>query len=166
MTSEEWAQCVLVLRATYTTSIKLDADAITVWFELLKDLPGASVKAAIVHMAKTTKAFPSVAEIRQLAEAEKKDYSAAWAELIGQIQREGYCGTPRFQDPLLMKVVERLGGWKYICQTMTESNTTTYRAQFRDIYTGVATRNDRNHTFASLGALNAPQDGFKAITEG
>lgn len=153
MTPKEWAECVLVLRSAYPHSFRLDDAGIDVWFELLCDLQGAAVQAAVVHMARSTKAFPSVAEIRQHATPSHGDYGAAWGELMDQIRREGYCGSPVFSDPLLPEVVKRLGGWQPLCEAMRVADEPTWRAQFRGIYQELAACTSRDETFAALGLL-------------
>lgn len=178
MTPKEWIGCLRVLRAAYPTSLKLDDDAIDVWFTLLEDLPGDRVLAAIVHMTKTTRAFPSVAEIREHAEggSSKPDHGAAWGELLEQIRRVGQYPVyrlgqriepvPQFRDPLLEEVVKRLGGWVHICQTMTTDDQTTWFAQFRNVYNETHARARRDGTFAGLGLNPASSEQSKLLGDG
>src|ERR1035437_2295721 len=71
MTKTEWSQCVIVLRAVYPGFQRLDVDAVCVWFDLLKDLPGDAVLSAVRQMAQTQPAYPSIADIRKLADANR-----------------------------------------------------------------------------------------------
>lgn len=80
MTNIEWAKCVLVLRGAYANTFRLDADGLVVWFDQLHDLPGDQVLAAIQHMIKTKTAFPSIADIRRLAEPPAPDPASAWVK--------------------------------------------------------------------------------------
>lgn len=163
MNRREWAECVLALRAFYPHSFKLDDSAIGIWFGALEDLPGDRVKAAIVHMGRTTKAFPSLAEIRQHAEPSAADHSEAWGRLVTSIQRigaytlitDGREITPEEQlDPDLREVVKRLGGWSHVCKTFRQEDEPTNRAQFRRIWEGLQAARKRDETFAGLGLPN------------
>lgn len=161
MTREVWVRCLLILRASYATSMKLDDAGAEVWFEMLKDLPGEKVVAAVMHMCKTTKAFPSIAEIREhaLGDEGKPDHTRAWGEFVEAIRRVGYMGKPEFSDPALVETVKRLGGWSHICTTMLVEHEPTWRAQFRAAYTDAHAALSRSKTFEGLllpGATDKP----------
>jgi hypothetical protein len=151
MTPQEWAECVVVLRSAYPTSFKLDKSGLAVWFELLRDLPGPAVQAAALHMARTTKAFPSVAEIRAYAEDRGPDGHLAWGEVVKQIAATGQYGTPTWTDPKIERAVETLGGWQTLCRTMREEDMPTWRAQFLKAYAALSERERRDQTFTALG---------------
>lgn len=160
LTAQQWAQCVLILRSVYKTTFRLDAADLDIWYRMLCDLPGDHVQAAVMHMARTTEAFPSIAEIRKWAEAGSSgDSTAAWGEFIVAVSRYGYTNTPIWTDPRMEKVVHSLGGWQHICQTMLVEDEPTWRAQFRRAYEAIAERDRRDRTFAALGIAGpqAPQ---------
>ena len=160
MTKKEWAACVVALKGFYPTSFRLDEDAIGIWFSALEDLPGPVVQAAIIHMAKTTRAFPSIAEIREYA-TPKQDHGQAWGEVMREVQRVGHYPVmvngqlqqpdPQFSDPLTYQAVQALGGWVNLCQTMLVDDVPTWRAQFRRVYEAAADRQAREQTFQQLG---------------
>lgn len=79
MTAQQWASCVMALRSAFPNTMKLDAAGIAFWKSQLDDLPAERVQAAIVHMARTQDAFPTIAAIRRHAQ-EQEDHSAAYAE--------------------------------------------------------------------------------------
>lgn len=91
MTPQQWAKCVLVLRSAYGASFKLDEEGVVVWFEMLRDLDGARVLAAVERMVKSQKAFPSIADIRALAEPEKNP-GEVWAEVLRVVLETGPYG--------------------------------------------------------------------------
>lgn len=164
MTLEEWAKAAQVLQDTYPHT---PVGAKT-WFQLLRDLDGAAVLAAIIHLCRTTEAFPSVAAIRKLAEPKRADASDAWGEFIGAVSTVGYVGKPQWSNPVIGQVVTQLGGWSHICQTMQAEDEPTWRAQFRRAYEASAERIHRDQTFTALGmaptvpALGSGETGVAA----
>lgn len=147
MTDEEWLKAAKVLQDTFPHT----PVGVKTWFQLLRDLDGAAVLAAIIHLCRTTEAFPSVAAIRKLAEPKPLDAADAWGEFIAAIKRVGYTGTPQWSSPVVGQVVEQLGGWLHVCQTMQTEHEPTWRAQFRRAFEATAERAHRDQTFTALG---------------
>lgn len=92
MTPIEWAACVNVLRHAYGSSFRLDEAGVAVWYELLSDLDGQRVIAAVRHMCQTQKAFPAVADVRRLAAAPLESPEETWSQLCRQVMAEGTAG--------------------------------------------------------------------------
>lgn len=158
MTPEEWARCVLVLRSVYTHSFKLDKEGIAVWFELLKDLPGPHVLAAVTHMAKTREAFPNVAEIRQFAEGRTDDEAAlAWKEvqdkahyLLSPLWRDGQEVPVTWSDPKVPKALDAVGGARAYCESKSD-DLPAFRAHFYRAFQALAEKESLLGTYAQLG---------------
>lgn len=140
MTNVEWVKCVIVLRGVYPTSFKLDADALIVWFEMLSDLPAEQVIAAIKHMGKTKSAFPSLADIRQLAEPAPADPGDAWREAcdyvsrlsLGPLYRDGAPQPLPELEPWVKSAVESVG--IEAIRNRTPDSENTLRAHFVRFY--------------------------------
>lgn len=140
MTNTEWAKCVLVLRAVYGASFKLDAEGQVIWFGLLADLPGDRVIDAVKHMAKSTPAFPSVAEIRRLAEPAPADPGDAWRLAcdyvshlaLGPLYRDGELQPLPTLEPWIKSAVESVGVESIRNRTPETEN--TLRAHFVKFY--------------------------------
>lgn len=158
MTPEEWARCVLVLRSVYTHSFKLDKEGIAVWFELLKDLPGPNVLAAVMHMAKFREAFPNVAEIRQFAEGRTEDEAAlAWKEAcdkahhcLSPFWRDGVEVPVEWSDPKIPKALDAIGGPRAYCESKSD-DLPAMRAHFYRAYKALQEKESLLGTYASLG---------------
>lgn len=148
----------MVLRSTYPTSFKLDKDGMKVWFELLKDLPGQGVIGAVMHMAKTQAAFPSIADIRKIADP-KITPDQAWEEVIGKLDRYT---PPKWTDPKIKQAVAQLGGIIAICNA-DETKLGFIRSQFLAAYKGIDEQASIKETFAAIGAS---RERPLAITEG
>lgn len=158
MTNTEWAKCVIVLRAIYTHTFKLDADAISVWFDLLEDLPGERVINAIRHMAKTQPAFPSVADIRKLAEPTPADVGEAWrqaCEYVGLLSLgpRWHDGQPQplpALEPWIQGALEAVGA--DAIRNRTSETEGTLRAHFMRFYEARLKREQ----MAASGLLSDP----------
>lgn len=97
MTDEEWLMCAQVLETFYPHNFKVsNVGKLELWFQMLSDLPGERVIAAIRYMVKTQPAFPSVADIRKLAEPAPADPGEAWRQACDYVSRLRM--GPRYQD--------------------------------------------------------------------
>ena len=114
MTPQEWAKCVIVLRSCYPNTFKLDNEGIAVWYEMLSDLPYQAAAGAIRHMAQTQRAFPSIADIRAIAQPQQATDDAVWAEVMsycnsahvfGAVWQGGREVAFEWSDPELGKLV-------------------------------------------------------------
>lgn len=83
---DQWVWCVQLLRSTYRQGFTLDETDINVWFELLADLPGENVMAAVKKVCQKVTAFPSVAAIRQFAQEPEITAAEAWEEVMRAVK--------------------------------------------------------------------------------
>ncbi len=147
MTHEEAGQVVAILRAHYP-QWKATAETAKIWAECFLDLDYELVNAALRRLLLSSpREFPPpVAMIR--AEAAKLVDPAisvspeeAWAEVLRQVRRVGYCGAPLWSHPALAQAVEAMG-WREIC-TSEEGDTGT-RAHFFRVYAAHQNRRREN----------------------
>jgi hypothetical protein len=161
VTDLEWLACVNVLRHTYGQSFKLDADGIEVWGELLADLPGERVRAAVVHLCRTVRAFPSVADLRAFAEPQQVDAAEAWGLACRwaatvqngtRYQAGDVIPAPGLETlPFAVaRAVRALGGATAI-NARTYDDEMTMRAHFFRAYEGAKKSAAHDETFAALG---------------
>ena len=168
MTKQEWGACMALITTYWPHQFKLDHDPrdekakarvkakIDALYMPLAHLPGDRIKAAIIHMAATQSAFPSVADIARHAGGEPLDWSSAWAEVMRLVGSEGYYGSPQFSSPVIEEAVAALGGWQFICQSPTKDHP-TMRAQFRQAIEAATERQSRRDTFERLGVPPEPK---------
>lgn len=131
-----------VLSEAYPT-FELTKGRISVYCEMLSDLPLDALTAAVRQHIAVNKWPPTIAELREGCTAVTRpalpEWGEAWAEVLTAIQRVGSYGVPSFSHPLIAATVQRMGGWKVMCQ-MEISETATWRAQFRDMFNAHAGR--------------------------
>lgn len=198
MTKREWAECATILATFYPHNFKLGDGAgddeaaqhrakgqMMLWFQALADLPGERVKAAVWSMVRTQPAFPSVADIRRLAEGQADAAAEAWHRALmlsrhyaapehqpfrtygsklfvkdGKLHRESD-GKPCAEE-LDLKAEDPV-----LMKTITAmgglarmafgtQNTETLRAQFLKIYAGFAAERQRQATYTALGVDATP----------
>ena len=144
MTLSEWAVLVKGLKSAYTYEKFLpDADAVKVWFELLKDIDYTVLNMACQQYISTNKFAPTIADLRELcsnvSNGQLPDYGMAWEEVLMAIRK---CGM--YQENLALErmseqtrqVVKRMG-FKNLC---TSENQAADRANFRMIYEQISQR--------------------------
>ena len=144
MTFDDWKIIAKGLKSAYTYEKFLpDADALNVWFELLKDIEYQILNMACQQYISTNKFAPTIADLRELCSntvnGELPDYGKAWEEVLMAIRK---CGM--YQEDLAFErmseqtrqVVKRMG-FKNLC---TSENVTADRANFRMIYEQISQR--------------------------
>lgn len=97
---------------------------------------------AILHIARergSRDPFPSIKEIIKVMnptsdpEAEAQEVAA---RIIEAVSKDGYTNHSRAKmriGDLGWQVVEGFGGWRQLCETLTDKNVTSIRAQLRDL---------------------------------
>lgn len=151
MTFDEFKVLAKGMKAVYTQSWFLpDADAVNIWYKLLKDLDYAVANVAIQKYMLTNRKEPTVADIRELASAvvvgEKPLWSDGWEEVLRAISKYGsYRETEALQSmtETTRKAVKRMG-FRNICMS---ENIAADRANFRMIFEQIS---DREHTEKQL----------------
>lgn len=151
MTFDEFKVLAKGMKAVYTQSWFLpDADAVNIWYKLLKDLDYAVANVAIQKYMLTNRKEPTVADIRELASAvvvgEKPLWSDGWEEVLRAISMYGsYRETEALQSmtETTRKAVKRMG-FRNICMS---ENIAADRANFRMIFEQIS---DREHTEKQL----------------
>lgn len=112
------------------------------WKQLLADIPAEVLKAAAFQHIATSKWWPSVAELRELARRltrpDRLSGIEAWGLVVAQVRKTGSWGRPEFEDSNIMKAV-RVIGWSTICLGEHEASN---RARFIECYETLARRED------------------------
>ena len=135
MTKSEAASLVALAAASYPGMQEKNlGPTAQVWMELLADMPFPLAKQAVMKHITTGKFFPTVAEIRQQAEAltrKERVLTAeeAWEEVMLKIKNQ----TPGYSSLLVKRAVEAVGGINTIGYTdMSEIG--VVRAHFLRVY--------------------------------
>ena len=140
MTRDEVITLIQTIIVIYPASkVKADELTVSVWHEMLRDLPGDIVSAATKRMCSTLKFPPSIADIREnVAQAvkEAKDIPSAgdaWAKVRKALSWYGYYRPEEARKALgeqIWRAVEMVGGWRELC----EGDTAILSAQFERRY--------------------------------
>jgi len=119
----------------------LTPETIRAYHVILHDLPPDLLHRAALQMgARDNPFFPAAGELRAAA-FELREQAAgipsapeAWAEVCKKFGHHGWCNPPRPEDwshPLILKTVEAVGGWQFLCAS---ENPTADRARFLQAY--------------------------------
>ena len=107
-----------------------------IYQRMLSDIPPDVLKAATLQHIATSKYFPSIAELREIAFALSSEVSQmptpfeAWEEVVSQIRRTGFYGKPVFSNKLIARAVDCLD-WQVLCSS---ENSIADRAHFVRVY--------------------------------
>lgn len=128
---------------------------IAVYAEDLADLPETQVIDAILRLRRTSRFFPTIAEIREATVAMQPTEGlaeAAWSEALREARRVGYGHErffengefrdreqPVFTSPVTTATVRSIG-WKTICHTDDPKEQTFLRNQFLKTWEAFASR--------------------------
>ena len=139
------------MKAVYTyPSFLPDADALEIWFQLLKDLPYEVCNVAIQKYMMTETKIPTIADIRNLCAGvvagEKPLWSDGWEEVMMSIRRYGSYNEEKALESMsdITKQCVRRLGYQNLCRSEAIE---VDRANFRMIFEQIA---NREHEKAKL----------------
>lgn len=151
MTKDEFKILAKGMKAVYTyPSFLPDANALEIWYQLLKDLPYNACNVAIQKYMMTESKMPTPADIRNLCTSvvvgDKPIWSDGWEEVIMAIRRYGSYNEEKAlaeMSDITKQCVKRLG-YQNLCRS---ESIEVDRANFRMIFEQIA---NREHEKAKL----------------
>lgn len=131
------------LFAAYANS-QVTPATIAVYVRLLADIPPADLQVVVDQCLAECKFLPAIAEIREryalLTRTIAQPTAAeAWGEVLVEIRRVGYVGSPYFADSAIAQVVRQMG-WRELCMSETPG---VDRAQFMRMYEQLQARGEQ-----------------------
>lgn len=130
----------LTVLATAFPNSGVTSKTFQVYAGMLKDLDADVFAAALEQAANGSKFFPSIAEIRDRADAittpTQLTEADAWGQVMAAIRKVGFYGQPVFDNPIVTRAVEIMD-WRTLC---TSENVIADRAHFMKIYGQLAHR--------------------------
>lgn len=142
-----------------------DADAMLLQFyvEELSDIPEERLIPALRTIMRGAKRWPTVDEIRQVAGESARDPNGVAREIADKIvegiRKYGYMAGPSrlpalqaFLGELAWALVQKLGGWNMLCETVRDDQLPTLKAQWRESALALIDRAQRGE------ALDAPPE--------
>ncbi len=159
MKKSEVAELVVVLFSAFPNA-KVTEETNAAYERYLEDLDRERASAAVQRLIGTSRFLPSIAEIREAAAGvvlgPVRSGSEAWGDALEAVRRVGWCGNPRFKDPLVKEALRLWGGWQEFCASPEDDP--GGRARFIDLYDQLA-RRERNDS-ASAVKLPTPKGGM------
>lgn len=135
-----------ILRQLFSAyaNAQVTVETIAVYDRLLSDIPPADLQTVVDQAIAECKFLPTVAELRERYHALTRTLghitaTDAWGQVKAEIRRIGSWGTPKFDDPVIAKVVRNMG-WLELC--MSESPEGVDRAQFERAYNEIVNRGE------------------------
>lgn len=147
---------VIVLTAQYYER-KLTPELVSLMVDDLEDLEADAVIEAFREYRRNpaNRFFPLPGQIRAIVTPGLDDQSAARdaaGRILSAVARFGWNNPERarvYVGALAWAVVERQGGWRNICETLTYENSGQIQAQWRDLALAISNR-------AKAGAMDTP----------
>lgn len=163
MKRSEWAKEVAKLQARWPRQ-PISPESAAIWFEDLAEFPAEQVNAAVTALYRDGREWaPNGAQIRiKLLElhTDVQDWGEAYETTMTAIRDHGgfYAGLDwlRKESPLAAEAAERYG-WESLCRDGDTSDGTR-RAQYREIFQGVAKRAERDRRYDGI-----PDAGLKVL---
>lgn len=147
------------LMASYP-QVTVSAETIAAYLMILQHIPDSELNTAISQaIVESPRFLPPPGEIlrvwRDLTSPAMETHGEAWGNVQRAMRGPNYFGVPKFKNPLTAKTVQLLG-WRNICES---DNPDTIRAQFRDIYNGLAARQQQEARLLPEARQLAAQHG-------
>ncbi len=125
---------------------KLSGGGLALYWQGLKDLDFAAVKDALGRHLRNTDTgqfMPKIADIRKMLEGSTQDAALqAWAKVDRAMRHVGPYEDVVFDDPLIHRVIEDMGGWVLLSQK-DDSEWPFVAREFENRYRGFRARNER-----------------------
>lgn len=115
--AERFAKVMAALGETFNDTISdVRSEA---YFGALEDLAMEQVEHAATEWIKRGRFFPKPVELRELIEGTAEDQAQlGWMEMLGEIRRVGWYGTPQLSEIVRGTIEGLWGSWKNLCQTL------------------------------------------------
>jgi hypothetical protein len=154
LTKKQVTQVVAMLFAAYPSARPTEA-TLEVYEQMLMDLELDLAKRAVARIIQgsTSEFAPPIGVVRkvaaELALGVVLSGAEAWSAALAEVRRVGWCGMPRFNDPLVAEALELFGSWPDFCAS--PETDAAGRARFIDHYDALA-RRQREQQAQSIGA--------------
>ena len=151
---------------TVYPACKLEASGLMLYARALQDVPLDELDAAMVRLMRTSKFFPTVAEILEAVKTtrdvisgeDKGGAGAAWHEAMELVRHVGPYRPWTYSSPAVERAVKHFGKME-LCELETDA-VNTARAQFMRIYNEEAARaKERADVKAAINALPRGEAG-------
>ena len=133
---DAFQEIMTLFNETYGDSAKPVSDLkMRLYWKILEDLSIEQLNQAVINLSRTKKikTFPLPAEILEAVTGNYEDKAEAAFEIFWEtVQRIGAYQSVEFQDGIIGRVVNELGGWEKACHPQEDLK--WYRKTFCDLY--------------------------------
>ena len=163
MSSEASASALAILTAGFGK--ELPKPTIRIYLNAMADLSPEVLARACDEIIKTSKFFPTVAEIREVTMrlderiALPQAWDEAWEEVMTKIQREGRRRETEWSNEAIPEALKALGGYQRVCDATSIG---AVEARFKNAYQRTATGERRR---ILLGGNNEESNGDIHISD-
>ncbi|WP_312560895.1 hypothetical protein [Anaerospora sp.] len=148
---------------------KITEETISVYAIALSELTELELQAGVLKCMRTSKFFPSIAEVMEAAQnmietvtnTKAKSPDEAWNEVQKQMHEAFVYKKPVFSTPEIEKAALSMG-WIGLCETPTDQIGTA-RAQFLRLYESVCSRKRESRINDSVIAIMGGNDYVKQL---
>lgn len=175
MTDDDFVYITAALQTAFPwAKLFPNEQAMEIWFQRLKDIPGGIVRAVVDRWLETQRNPPTIADIRAnadlVANGEAPTWADGWEQVRKAIGRYGYYQQEKAlasMDELTRQTVLRLG-WQQICES---ENADVLRANFRMTYEALERRQRENRLLsgnvkADIAAIQGRQADTSRLISG
>lgn len=161
-------KALLLVSASFQ-NFKLPEGGADVWVQLLEDIPAQALQRAVASLCASSEYPPTIAAIRKEALAYSPEAfpplpGEAWREVINEIGRVGWCGSPSFTDPMIARAVQCVSNWQDLC-TSDMSDMPAHRARFLEAYEALRERDAGERLLPETIRREIGGSGVKGILE-
>jgi len=164
ISTKEFGGLMAMLRASFTRD-EMTAESVAVYYGFLKHIPAGDLRAAVNHLISTkiSPVFPTVAEIKLLAEGKAKMEVQAGAMEAWNKANAALIAGPAYQtDPIVNAAIKlAFGGWAGFGNLDPED--TFARHRFSEAYQIIVTDDQR---LGEIKRLAEDKKALAALTEG
>ena len=87
-----------------------------IWLAMFEHQDTKDLQKAFSEHLERSQYFPKPADINRLLTGSPESQSlAAWTSVIKTVARLGSYASVRFEDPLIVPIIQALGGWQHLC---------------------------------------------------
>lgn len=131
---------LILMRLVSYYQAEITPDVIDLYSESLSDYPIERIKKAATQHVKTSKWFPKISELVELAKDHMPQIESLAetqaALVINRIRSEGYRALITWEDPVTSYLFQRRFNWKSLCNTLTEDENKWFIKEFKEAYRG------------------------------
>lgn len=104
-------------------------------FDGLRGYSLDDVRRAVADHCRNNRFFPMLADIVARIDGKAEDRAAAaWAMVLKAIGRYGHTDSVRFPHPAVHYAIQQMGGWQYLCETLTNDSVPFRAKDFAGYY--------------------------------